>query len=155
MFCSVVITFITITSALRRAEMSMVERCKGILSIDSFITRIDVISIRSTIVTHETRGFSLICVASHIGAISIIRRWICLSFLQVHVHCNICLDVGSLHSATGSSYLALAQNLTTVCTKKCRCSATETDPCNTQVQVPARCAASEQCVCCGEVGACS
>ena len=24
-----------------------------------------------------------------------------------------------------------------------------------QVQVPARCAASEQCVCCGEVGACS
>jgi len=55
---------------------------------------------------------SLICVATHIGAISIIRRWICLRFSQVHVHCNICLDVGSLHSATGPSYLALAQNLT-------------------------------------------
>jgi hypothetical protein len=73
--------------------------------------------------------FSLICVATHIGAISIVRRWICLRFSQVHVHCNIPLDVGSLHWATGSSYLALAQNLTTVCTKKCRCSTTETDPC--------------------------
>ena len=73
--------------------------------------------------------FSLICVATHIGAISIIRRCICLRFSQVHVHCNIYLDVGSLHSATGSSYLVLAQNLTTVCTKKCMCSTTETDPC--------------------------
>jgi len=80
-------------------------------------------------VTHEARGFSLICVATHIGAISIIRRWICLRFSQVHVHCKISLDVGTLHSATGASYLALAQNLTTVCTKKCRCSTTETDPC--------------------------
>ena len=33
-FCSVVITFITIASALRRAEMSTVARCKGILSIE-------------------------------------------------------------------------------------------------------------------------
>ena len=74
--------------------------------------------------------FSLICVATHIGAISIFRRWICLRFSQVHVHCKISLDVGTLHSATGASYLALAQNLTTVCTKKCRCSTTETDPCS-------------------------
>jgi len=64
----------------------------------------------------------LICVAAHIGAISIIRRWIFLRFSKDHVHCNFVISVLSSvhciqHSATHPSYIALAGNLTAVCTK--------------------------------------